>query len=98
MCQRNRYEVIVIRGRRIVGREVFGSKGRCYEFVARRKAAGFTCEVVVSQVQCAHRVTTVGVGAALLVFAVLAAGLFLPPRVKITTSIPKTVICLGGVA
>jgi hypothetical protein len=54
MCQRNRYEVIVIKGRRIVQREVFGNKWRCDEFVARRKAAGYTCEVVVSQIQCSH--------------------------------------------
>jgi hypothetical protein len=54
MCQRNRYEVIVIKGRRIVQREVFGNKGRCDEFVARRKAAGCICEVLVSQVPCSH--------------------------------------------
>jgi hypothetical protein len=54
MCQRNRYEVVVIKSGRIVQREVFGNKVRCDEFVARRKAAGAECEVVVSKVECLH--------------------------------------------
>jgi hypothetical protein len=54
MCKRNRYEVIVIRGGRIVLRVVFGNRAEVDAFVARKRASGCACEVKASTTECAH--------------------------------------------